>query len=300
MTGRFPDFLIVGAARSGTTALHRLLRQHPGVFLPARKEPCFFAFQEGPVVFKKGRFAFAIREEAEYLSLFKPARPDQRAGEASTPYLFLYEQSIAAIQKLVPKYRQTKIIAILRHPIDRAISNYQWRVRDGRESLSFDQAIRAETRRRKSGYSFDYFYAERSKYAQAVEAYRHSFDHVLLIRYDDFVQSPVEVMKRVCRFLEIDDTFVFKSVHEVNRGGRPLVTRWNRWLTWESPWKYKVLDRIPDRWKDALRRALMPLSKKDKKYEVSDETRRFLVDYFQDDVGQLEQLTGWDLTDWKK
>lgn len=133
-----------------------------------------------------------------------------------------------------------------------------------------------------------------------MEAYRRSFDHVLLIRYDDFVQSPSEVMKSVCQFLEIDDRFQFKSVHEVNRGGKPVFTRWNRWLTWESPWKYKVLDQIPDRWKDALRRALMPLSKKEAKVEFSDETRRFLVDYFRDDVNQVEQLTGWNLTDWKK
>ena len=56
----FPDFLVVGVARAGTTALQSYLQQHPQIFLPAQKEPCFFCFVDEELRYKKGKFAFAV------------------------------------------------------------------------------------------------------------------------------------------------------------------------------------------------------------------------------------------------
>src|SRR3954468_1570109 len=101
-----PDFLIVGAARAGTTALYSYLKKHPEVFMSQVKEPCFYSFAEKKPEYKNGKFAFAITDRQEYESLFKDSNPDQLKGEASTTYLFLYKASIANIKKYHPDFNK--------------------------------------------------------------------------------------------------------------------------------------------------------------------------------------------------
>src|SRR5712664_3554039 len=84
---RIPDFFIVGHAKSGTTALYELLRRHPQIYLPDSKEPWFFASDMRPRF--EPRLAGSPPETLEeYLSLFAEAEPGQRAGEASSSYLW--------------------------------------------------------------------------------------------------------------------------------------------------------------------------------------------------------------------
>src|SRR5438270_3509247 len=78
---RVPEFFIVGHPKSGTTALHRMLRSHPQIYMPELKEPLFFSSDVRPF---RERFPATYEE---YLSLFEAAKPDQRAGEASPSYL---------------------------------------------------------------------------------------------------------------------------------------------------------------------------------------------------------------------
>src|SRR6187402_2994451 len=180
-----PDFLIVGAARSGTTTLHSYLRQHPGIFLPDIKEPSFFVFEGDQQKYVKGKFAFAVRDIDSYEKLFRQARPAQKTGEISTPYLYLYERTIASIEKYFKTYNEIKIVILLRNPVDRAFSQYCWRVRDGREPLSFEAAIKSEPERMKENYSFDYFYLDRGFYFKQVKAYLENFKHVKVILFED-------------------------------------------------------------------------------------------------------------------
>src|SRR5689334_13552562 len=101
---RTPDFLVVGAARSGTTSLHSYLSQHPQLFLPGIKEPCFFAFEGEKEKYLKGKFSFAVRDFEQYGKLFDKAGAGQKIGEMSTPYLYLYEKSIGTMKKYFPDY----------------------------------------------------------------------------------------------------------------------------------------------------------------------------------------------------
>ena len=177
----YPDFLLVGAARAGTTAIDRYLRQHPEIFLPRVKEPCFFAFAGMTTEYKRGKFSFAVTDSESYEKLFKDRKPNQLAGDLSTPYLFLYKQTLENIQRYHPDPKRLRIVILLRQPVDRAYSQYRWRLRDGREELSFAEAVAAEPIRKREGFSFDYLYLERSYYAAALQAYRDQFLHVHII-----------------------------------------------------------------------------------------------------------------------
>jgi hypothetical protein len=96
---KLPDFLIVGAGKSGTTSLYHYLRQHPQIFMPEIKEPKFFAFAETPTSFVYPKGTTIIWNFDEYKSLFEPAREDQKLGEASPIYLRYYEKTIENIKK---------------------------------------------------------------------------------------------------------------------------------------------------------------------------------------------------------
>src|SRR5205809_7660617 len=121
-----PDFLVVGTARAGTTALHYHLRQHPQIFMPRQKEPCFFCFAENKPNYKNGKFSFSTYKHNDYLKLFNKAKSFQIKGEISTPYLFLYDKTINNIRKYHSHPDELKIIIVLRNPIHRAYSQYLW------------------------------------------------------------------------------------------------------------------------------------------------------------------------------
>ena len=108
---RIPDFFIVGQPKSGTTALYNALKQHPQIFTSKRKEPAFFARDLWQRFQRRPKWPLPKTLD-EYLALFAGARPDQRAGEGSTMYLWSREAA-AAIAEVQPRAR---IIAILREP----------------------------------------------------------------------------------------------------------------------------------------------------------------------------------------
>ncbi len=129
---RKPDFFVVGAAKSGTSSLHRHLEQHPAVFMPAVKEPHFFSDERPPVQ--------EVKSLREYLALFADSPLGARAGEASTSNLYSPE-SASRIKAFQP---DAGIIMVLRNPVDRAYSQYWNQVHEGVEPLSFEEALEAE------------------------------------------------------------------------------------------------------------------------------------------------------------
>ncbi len=111
MTGsetKLPGFFLAGAPKSGTTALYRYLRDHPGVFLPRLKEPHFFS-EDLP-----GTREITTREQ--YIELFGPTPAGCLSGEASASYL-MSREAIPAILELIPA---AKFIVILRNPVEMA------------------------------------------------------------------------------------------------------------------------------------------------------------------------------------
>ncbi|MFW6230136.1 MAG: sulfotransferase domain-containing protein, partial [Halanaerobium sp.] len=128
---RLPDFLIVGAAKSGTTSLYHYLKAHPSIYMPDIKEPCFFSSYSVPYeTFKKNIYPAneknRVRELDRYKKIFATSEQYKSCGEASTHYLFQFEVSINNIKKIYnEQYKQLKIIIILRNPIKAAYSNFR-------------------------------------------------------------------------------------------------------------------------------------------------------------------------------
>ncbi|MFQ5752975.1 MAG: sulfotransferase, partial [bacterium] len=140
---KLPDFLIVGAAKSGTSSLYHYLRQHPQIFMPNHKEPCFFTFAgKRPTDLQSNVGLKVINDFDQYVSLFEFSSRSQKLGEASTCYLYHYDKTIRTIKKYHRRWQDLKIIIALRNPILRAYSHYLNHVRDGLETSSFRDLVK--------------------------------------------------------------------------------------------------------------------------------------------------------------
>ena len=294
-----PDFLVVGAARAGTTTLYSYLRQHPELFLPDIKEPCFFAFEGEDKKYVKGKFAFAVKDVDSYKKLFRTAAEGQKIGEVSTPYLYLYEETIASIKKYFDSYRQIKIVIVLRDPADRAFSQYCWRMRDGREPLQFEAAVNAEAERMKENYSFDYFYVDRGFYFKQVKAYLENFQNVHVILFEDFEKDPKSVLKDLCLFLEIDENFDFKILPAQNESSLPRSKWLGRLATTESKSKFKIWYGIPDPLRRKIRKMFNKINS-GPKLSMDSGMRKKLIEIYREDILALQKLIGRELSNWLK
>ncbi len=181
---KLPNFLIVGAAKSGTTALYHYLSQHPEIYMSPLKEPKFitsnflkFPFQ-GPGDNEVEKMI--VKSFDRYCDLFKGVKNEKAIGEASADNLYYYEQAIFYIKKYIGN---PKIIIILRNPIERAYSAYLHLVRDERETLSFKEALAEEEKRRKQNWEFIWFYKNVGFYFNQVKAYLENFTQVKVYFY---------------------------------------------------------------------------------------------------------------------
>ena len=297
---KFPQFMVVGTARAGTTALYSYLRQHPEIFLPSVKEPCFFCFAGEEINFVKGKFAFAINDLDVYSSIYKNAGKDQLTGDISTPYLFLHKKTISNLRMLHDSPEKIKIIIILRDPAERAYSQYLWRVRDGREEYSFEEALEREAERKKKNYSFDYFYKERGLYYEQVKDYLENFKEVKIVLFEDLKANPAAMLAEICKFLGVDDSFIFVKRND-NPSFLPKSKMLSRLLTIESKTKFRLLNFLPGEVRSGLKERLMKLNKSSGEIPtMKAETREKLVNFFREDIVKLEKLIGRDLSTWKK
>jgi Sulfotransferase domain len=194
-----PDFLILGAQKAGTTALYAYLRWHPQITGPSWKEVSYFDRHYG-------------RGRRWYRGHF-PARSGERlVGEASPGYLF-HPLAPERVAETVPG---AKLIALLRDPVDRALSHYHHEVALGREPLSFEDALDAEPERtrgeeehlvREPGYWsapwWDHTYLARGRYAEQLERWLAVFrrEQLLVLASEELAADPGRTYARVLEFL---------------------------------------------------------------------------------------------------
>jgi Sulfotransferase family len=212
---RLPDFFIVGHAKSGTTALYEMLRAHPRIYMPDHKEPWFFARSNPqPQTTDERSVAFTGRRREtleEYLSLFRHATPDQLVGEASTSYIWS-ATAANAIAEVLPR---AKIIAILREPASflrslhlQLLANRVETQKDVRKALALDEDRREGRNIPKYSYwPQALIYSDRVRYVEQLRRYHAVFppEQVLVLIYDDFRVDNTGTVRRVLRFLELED-----------------------------------------------------------------------------------------------
>ena len=207
-----PNFLIVGAAKSGTTSLFNYLKQYPQVFIPSIKECRFFS--QMPRNFKGGQAAVfqnqGPRSIDEYLYLFQKDRQKTK-GDISNDYFYYYRKSINNIKSTYMKLNQPepKIIILLRNPVDRVFSMYHHIIRLGSDNIKFLQAFKLSQKRLDDGYAWMYDLEGVGKSYAATREYLNNFKSVKIILTEDL--SDPDMCYEILNFLGVDGSSNFKS-----------------------------------------------------------------------------------------
>jgi sulfotransferase family protein len=296
--GDLPDFFLVGAAKAGTTSLYHYLRQHPEIYMSPVKEPRYFALAGHALDFTgpgDGRL-FATTKTAleDYRRLFADRGAEKVAGEASVLYL-PHPDAAGAIASALPDAR---IVAVLRNPVERAYSGYLYRVRDGGEVGSFEEALAAEAERRAAGWYPGWFHRDHGFYFRHLSRYYERFpaEQIRVFLYEDFVRDPHELLRELFRFLGVEDAFRADVSVRWNPSGRPRSLNVQRVLTWHHPVKQALKRVVPE---NRVHRVIQRLQARNlERPPIRPETRAELVAGYADDIRQLEQLIGRDLSSW--
>lgn len=310
-----PNFFVVGAPKAGTTALYHYLRQHPDVYMSPIKEPGFFADELRPERVSaawrqhmarqaqalQAFFDDAMRgrppggvvaEWTQYLRLFAPARDDQAIGEASAAYLW----SRTAAGGIAARVPGARIIMVLRNPIERALSQHLQRVSEDRARLSFGETIRQSAEAQANG-------AEQGRgpdllafgaYAAQVERFLDRFprERIRIYLYEEFSRDPALVLRDIFALLRVREDvaidvsarYMEAKVPRFPRLERRLLRPLARRAPAGPPFVRRLIRRLRFVPRDRLGMA------------ASD--RRFLREFYADDVRRLSASIGRDLSHW--
>jgi len=299
---KLPNFLIVGAAKSGTTSLHNYLNQHPEVFMPSYnkgksvKEPQFFV--KSKVI---NRIHSGIWEWKEYKELFHEVNNEKAIGEASVFYLYYYKEAIKNIHEYLGD--DIKIIIILRNPIERAFSAYKHVSRGMKECLSFEEALFNEDARLKEDCTLTPMtqYKNMGLYHNMVNSYIQSFKNVHVLLYDEFSNNTAAELKKIYQFLNIDDSVNvdYNKKYNVASG-----LEWNNNIVKSLMLKNTRFKRNIKKFfrKEILTTilAVITYTFKSKSLSIKDSTKKELRGYFYEDIIKLSKLINKDLSLWLK
>ncbi|MCP3666485.1 MAG: sulfotransferase [Gammaproteobacteria bacterium] len=295
------DFLIVGAAKAGTTALYRMLEEHPQIFLPKNKEPKFISSQfiEYPLAGPgdSGVEKASCKTMEEFSALYLDKKKDQVAGEGSIDNLFYHENSIPLIKEY---FSNPKILIVLRNPVERAYSAYYHLVRDGRETLDFTEALKEERFRRSNNWQFLWSYYNAGLYYDQVKSYLDSFTDVKVILHDDLIAMPEEIMKDVYDFLSVDNTYLPVTSNKYNVSGIPknrvyqqiLYPRLSFFRLFKKYIRMLLSEKAVTRLRGKMKSKMLY------KPVLNDHIKRELIIRYQEDIKKLSSLINRDLTMW--
>jgi hypothetical protein len=297
-----PDFLVIGAPKAGTTALHVALARHPGLFMSPVKEPKFF-LSAGPPPTKGGPGdALTYREHiwrrSDYEALFDAAPPGTLRGE-STP-LYLYDR--AAMRRIRETLPGAKLIVVVRDPVERAHSNWTHLWSAGLEPVGdFVRACGDEERRIAAGWASFWHYTGLGRYGEQLEYLFTLFprEQVLVIRYRLLVDEPAETLDRICEFLGVP-TGVLTEIPKQNVTSHPEPTLAHRAVSLAQRVGSAIGTLIPGltaaTLTGPLERYLQRHSRE--RQPLSWEQRQELIPRFESDIAKLEEVLGESFRDW--
>jgi hypothetical protein len=303
---RLPQFVIAGAPKAGTTALHAALATHPDLYLSPVKEPKYYLTDGRPPPRSAHRGpgdAHSAREwiwrREDYLALFAGAPPGSVRGE-STPF-YLYDR--AAQTRLAADVPDVKVIVVVRDPVDRVWSNWVHLRADGLEpEADFAAAVRPEQRRIDAGWAPFWHYRGLGRYGEQLrDLYRRvPRENVRLLRYRQLVDTPRETLDRVSDFLGVTPGVAHTVAPE---NVKPYIA--------DTP-RYRALSRTvcagaalgayapPQVWRQVSRPLIAALhAGRTPRPPMPVEIRREVLAPLLPDIELLEELTGESFADWK-
>ena len=287
-----PNFIVIGGAKAGTTALYWYLAEHPAVFMSPVKETNYFAYgldADGRLLYgDPEHHAFPVKTLDAYQQLFAAAGDARAIGEASPIYL----ESPQAPERMRALLPAARLICALRHPVDRAYSDYLMFLRS--RGRRFDPAL--ELTPAAAWAHPDSHWMRISRYAEALGRFLQVFPraqlHVLL--FDDLKRAPLQAVQAVYRYLEVDPEFAPDLETPHNVGGVPSSRVVEGVLT-NKALRTIVQPFIPTgavNWVRKLRTRNLRAA------PLPAELKRELTAHFRDDIARTSQLIGRDLDHW--
>jgi hypothetical protein len=275
-----PNFLIVGAMKSGTTTLKKHLQSHDEAFLVPR-EIHFFDNDDN---YNRG-----IEWYKEH---FKDASGYAAVGEKTPAYCY----ASSAPERIHKHLPNAKLIWIFREPVSRAYSHYWWTVRMGSQRLTFTSAVKtAMKEERVQRISHRVHLLNRGKYSDQIKRYLNFFprEQMLFLLLDDLIREPQSTMRRVFEFLEINPNIeVEQGLRKNYAKNSPVYYPRSIFLNWMSNRLFKESS-VPYQMVDRLNRGVTsgyPPLKED--------TKALLTKYYEPYNAQLSELIGCDLGTW--
>ena len=315
MPQRLPNFFIVGAPKAATTALYACLGQHPLVYMSPLKEPNYFAtelrlpnfleadrpriaremralqqYLRGDLLEK--RFGGLVENWEDYLMLFRNVANETAVGEASACYLW----SRSAPRNIAARIPRAKIIISLRNPVDRAFSQYLQMMTLGAIHRSFRDQVEANLSCTERKFGPQWPLLEFGFYHEQVSRYLQEFprSQIQISLYEDLQRDPRLLVSQLFAFLGVDPAFdvdVTRRHHQPSvpklSGAAYLLKKWGLW---------PYLRNLAPRPLGPRLRSLFVHSRASLTMDRTD--RRFLVDYYRDDIEKLAVLLDRDLTGW--
>jgi len=292
-----PNFIIAGATRSGTTSLYYYLKQHPEISFPDLKEPRYFSSMKLTLP-QHGPGDYTVDEKLllnfeDYKKLYDGI-DNKIVGDASSEYLSHYEYTASEIFRCLG---DIPIVIILRNPVERAFSAYNNLVRDGREKLTFEDALEAEEERIKDNWDIMWAYKYVGLYAKQVNEFMKMFTRVRIIIFEEFIKDPSAEIKEILEFLNVNSEVMIDTSITYSHSGKPK-TKIIGWLSSRNhSYIYSirtfVFELIPRRYLEKIASGLFA------KEEISEITRKKLIEFFESDIAELEKVIDKDLSIWK-
>jgi len=291
-----PNLFIVGAAKSGTTSLHNYLHQHPDVFMCNPKEPHYLINQEIGI----NRIPVGITNFFEYADLFLEGEDKKYRGESSVMYL-MYPEIV--IPKIKDQFGEdSKIIIMIRNPVERAYSGYQhvkrYNVKENYPDFRSAWDISEKRYFANEAMTPASRYKELGLYYKQVKSYLEELKSVHIIIYDDYQKDFQLEMNKVFGFLEIEKM-------EVNAEKRHMVGGWQ----WEDEKMKKLIIKknlfktflkiiIPFRSLRKKIRQQIQNKKTVKAEKISSEDKKMLQEFYREDIKRLSELVNRNLNFW--
>lgn len=303
--GAWPDFLIIGAGKSGTTSLHHYLQQHPDIFMSEVKEPNFFALKdEAPVDTQDDKqqffhYPWAVRDPARYRALFSEAKPHQRKGESSTMYLYRPE-ALPNIKEYVP---EVKLVAIFRQPAERLYSRYLHLAREDRLPTPYFEDVTDTGSlwwQRNDLVPEGFYYRHLARFFEAFPS-----ENIKVFLYEHLQHDATTLIRELYHFLEVDPDFTPQLGTRYNQSGFIKNRFYDTLVGQRSVLKNSVASVLPGVYQMArkspdMQRILNKLRAQNlHKPTMSEATWHYLThEVYREDIEQLQTLLKIDLSHW--
>jgi hypothetical protein len=303
MSRGWPDFLLIGAPKAGTTAVHAALAGHPRLFLTKPKEPKYFLCGEQPPPPQHGPGdAHSAKEwvwdRQAYHRLFDAAPAEALKGESTPLYLADHD----AHRRIAENVPGAKLLVVVRDPVDRAYSNWTHLWADGLEPVGdFMEACGLEEERVAAGWAPFWRYTWQGLYGRHLQHLLSVFPaaQVHVLRYRDLVDTPSATLDRICAFLGVE-TGVIDRLPDANVSSYiepSLVNRSLQTMVRHGAAAGRHLP--PEVWRSASRPFTWLLKRRGLQRPTLAETdRERLHHHFVEDIALLERLTGESFSHW--